>query len=462
MNDLRQRFQDAGQGHVFRFWSDLSPESKETLSAQASQIDLDLVALHKSLLTPGHGAGGDPQFTPPALFPARPVGDQVTQAEEARARGTQLLNEGKVGYLLVAGGQGSRLGFDGPKGMYPVGPVTDISLFAWHAARLKAAAARHNSAAHWFVMTSATNDAATRAFFKEQDNFGLPADQVHFFSQAMVPALDLQGRIMMAQKDQVFLAPNGHGGTLHALAASGLLRLAMDVGIETLSYFQVDNPLARPACPLFLGLHSMAHAGMSSKVVAKTDPDEKVGVLGTADGKLGCIEYSDLPAESRDARDDNGDLVFRAGNIAVHALQIDFVDRLTRDGFDLPWHLARKNMQVIGETGQIESKAGVKFETFIFDALAKSKTSVTLEVERKLEFSPVKNAEGGDSPATCRKSLTDMFAGWLHHANLGTPERGEDGTVSLEIDPGFAEDESEFLERLPATPENLGGGSLYR
>ncbi|MFT5199493.1 MAG: UDP-N-acetylglucosamine/UDP-N-acetylgalactosamine diphosphorylase [Planctomycetota bacterium] len=461
MTDLHQRFLDADQGHVFRFWDQLSPESQQKLAGQAQQIDLDLVALHKSLLAPDETSEA-PQFDAPELFPAKPEDELALHAERARTRGAELLRGGKVGFVLVAGGQGSRLGFDGPKGMFPVGPVSGTSLFAWHAARLKAAASRHGSHTPWYVMTSATNDAATRAYFGEQDHFGMPPEQVHFFSQAMVPALDLQGRILLAATDEIFLAPNGHGGTLHALAQSGLLRQAIDQGIETLSYFQVDNPLARPACPLFLGLHSLAGAGMSSKVVAKTDPGEKVGVLGTANGKLGCIEYSDLPAESRDARDSNGDLVFRAGNIAVHALQTDFVDSLTRDGLDLPWHLARKDMTVVGESGELETRPGVKFETFIFDALAKSPASVTLEVERHLEFSPVKNAEGSDSPASCRKHMTELFSQWLRAAQLPAPELDDKGVALLEIDPCFAEDEREFINRLPADALKHERGQLYR
>ncbi|MBL4769736.1 MAG: UTP--glucose-1-phosphate uridylyltransferase [Planctomycetes bacterium] len=462
MTDLRQTFQDADQGHVFRFWNDLSPASQSKLMDQAGQVDLELVGLHRSLLAPGETNVEAPQFHPPELFPAQPEGEQIPHAAKAHARGVQLLDDGKVGFVLVAGGQGSRLGFDGPKGMYPVGPVTDASLFAWHAARLKAAAIRHGSKVHWYVMTSASNDGATREYFAEQGHFGLPEDQVHFFCQAMVPALDLQGRILLAAKDEIFLAPNGHGGTLHALAQSGLLRHAQDQGIETLSYFQVDNPLARPACPLFLGLHSLAGAGMSSKVVAKTDPNEKVGVLGTANGQLGCIEYSDLPAESRDARDADGDLVFRAGNIAVHALQTEFVDQLTRDGLDLPWHLARKDMQVIGDSGTLESTAGVKFETFIFDALAKSPASVTLEVERRLEFSPVKNAQGSDSPASCRLHMTELFAGWLQATGLPEAQRDTQGLVLLEVDPCFAEDEVEFQKRLPAQAAKQPKGTLYK
>jgi UDP-N-acetylglucosamine/UDP-N-acetylgalactosamine diphosphorylase len=310
-------------------------------------------------------------------------------------------------------------------------------------------------------MTSATNDAATRGFFEEQSFFGMDADDVFFFTQRMLPALDLEGRILLSAPDSLFLAPNGHGGTLEALAGSGALEHAVDRGVELLSYFQVDCPVARPTDPLFLGLHARADAQMSSKVVRKRSADEKVGVLGLVDGVMGCIEYSDLPNELRTATDAEGDLIFQAGNIANHILNVGFVEQLTAQGLKLPWHLARKTMRVFDPEGGVRKCEGVKFETFIFDALGQTRNSVTLEVDRRTEFSPVKNAEGGDSPLSCRSDLAGTFAEWVVAAGGELPPPGPEGLPLVEVDPRVAESRQEFLDRWPLQAEDLGGGHLY-
>ena len=407
---------------------------------------------------PAGGDEGEPELAAPDVFPLQRDQDTDARAEAARTRGADHLAAGRVGFMIVAGGQGSRLGYDGPKGCYTVGPVTERSLFEWHARRILAAGRRHGFTPAWYVMTSPANDAATRAFFGEHDHFGLAEGDVFFFSQAMLPAMDLDGRILLSAPDSLFLAPNGHGGSLAALATSGALEDMARRGIETISYFQVDNPLARPGDTLFLGLHADAGAGMSSKVVPKRDAGEKVGVLGLIDGRMGCIEYSDLSDELREARTEDGRLLFGAGNIAVHAIERSFVEQLTRGGdLDLPWHIARKRMAVLGSDGASTEVEGAKFETFVFDALGKSEASVTMEVERHLEFSAVKNASGSDSADSCRADLTSLFRAWLAHA-------GHDADAGMiEVDPLFAEDEHEFAARMQdgGARKELEGGLLF-
>ena len=215
--------------------------------------------------------------------------------------------------------------------------------------------------------------------------------------------------------------------------------------IDLVSYFQVDNPLVRPADPMFFGLHRLADANMSSKVVDKTDPDEKVGVLGRIDGSMGIIEYSDLPDDLRKARDSEGGLRFRAGNIAVHAINRHFIEDLTRDGLKLPWHLARKKMKVCGPKGTVTESWGTKFETFVFDALSESSNSITFEVSRAHEFSPVKNAKGGDSPETARRDLCALYSSWVQASGRELPPADSDGVTPVEIDPMVAENEAAFV-----------------
>lgn len=464
-HELRDRFQAAGQGHVFAFWDELDDAGRERLLLALAGIDLKRVAELARLMDapPEHSASS---FSAPEMFPRDVRGSAFeARATSAIEHGREDFAAGRVGYLLVAGGQGSRLGFDGPKGLFPAGPVSGASLFELFARKLLAAERRHGSTAHWWIMTSGANDAATRAFFEERAYFGLAPEQVRCFSQALLPALDAEGRIVMAERDLPFLAPNGHGGVLAALAGSGGLAEARDLGIERFSYFQVDNPLARPADPLFVGLHKLERAEMSTKVVTKRDAGEKVGVIGVADGRLGCIEYSDLPERLREQRDAGGELRFRAGNIAIHVIERAFVEELTRGGeLHLPWHLARKRMPAVdalGGTGRRIEIDGVKFETFVFDALRSTTHSVTLEVDRAREFSPIKNADGVDSPATARADLCRLWSGWAAAAGHALPRAGADGVHAVEIDPLVAEDRETFL-RAAAQPRVTGKGHLYR
>ncbi|MEM9379264.1 MAG: UTP--glucose-1-phosphate uridylyltransferase [Planctomycetota bacterium] len=449
--EQRERFEEAGQGHVFDHWDALSGGTQDTYLSELEGVDLELVQrLRELALAPA--ADSSPKLEPPEVFPLAPTGADLERTIEARAHGAELLAVGAVGFVLVAGGQGSRLGFDGPKGAFEIGPIAPASLFAWHAARIQAAAARHGFAPRWYVMTSAANDEATRAYFDLQGHFGLPPSSIFFFRQDMLPALDAEGRIVLARPGALFLAPNGHGGTLAALASSGALEDMRSHAIEQISYFQVDNPLARPGDTLFLGLHDIEGAEMSSKVVSKRNASEKVGVLGRIDGRLGCIEYSDLSDELRNAKDGSGALLFSAGNIAAHAIRRDFVEALTAGGdLDLPWHVARKKIGGIDAEGNPAEIDGVKFETFVFDALGRTTNSIVLEVDRAEEFSPVKNAEGSDSPASCRADLL----------RIGRDLAGAEPDESVHVDPRVAETRDEFQSRTPV-PEATEAGRVYR
>jgi UDP-N-acetylglucosamine/UDP-N-acetylgalactosamine diphosphorylase len=461
--DLVQRLAAAGQaeaGERLERLMRVDAAAGARLAAELERLDLGLVQRLARLLSAGPGPAPR-TFEPPELFPLRRDPRRAAEARRAEAAGAELLASGRVGFVLVAGGQASRLGFEAPKGAFEIGPVSRRPLFAFHARRLLAAARRHGVRTPWYVMTSPANDADTRAFFERHGHFGLPREDVFFFAQDMLPALDAEGRMLFAAPDALFLAPNGHGGCLAGLASSGALEDMRRRGLTQLSYFQVDNPLVRPADPLFLGLHRLAGAGMSSKVVAKRDAGEKVGVLGRVDGVLACIEYSDLPAELREAREEGGELRFRAGNIAVHALALDFVERLTRGGLDLPWHLARKSMRVAEPDGRRVERLGVKFETFVFDALARSPASVVLEVARAEEFSPVKNKSGEDSPASCRADLCRLHARWVRAAGLALPAPDPSGVHPVEVDPLCAETESEFLAQPGLRPDVRPDGHLY-
>jgi len=458
--ELRARFERRGQGHVLSFVRDLDPAARERFLARLETIDLDLVdTLRESIRRPSGAVAS--KFSPPQVFPLDRDGAREARAREARRAGEALFESGAVAFLLVAGGQASRLGFEGPKGAFPVGPVSGRSLFELFARRWHAARRHYGRELLWYILTSEANDAETRAFFAEHAHFGLEPERIFFMRQGMIPALDPAGRILLAARDEVFMAPNGHGGVLSALASSGALEHARAHGVRCFSYFQVDNPLARPADPLFVGLHALENARMSSKVVEKRSADEKVGVIGIADGELSCIEYSDLPARLREARGPDGELVYRAGNIAMHVLDLAFVEELTRGGLHLPWHVAKKKMSVVDAEGEPAEVEGFKFETFVFDSLHVAGRSATLEVDRREEFSPVKNKSGEDSPATARKDMCGLHASWIASAGLPLPAIDASGVNPVEIDPAVAEDADELRARLPLVPKVSARGHFY-
>ncbi len=439
----------------------LDDPSRDRLLGQLQAIDFRLLDSLRALIARAPDKAAAPSLDPPELFPLHRNLEQDRQAKEATELGASLLSKGQVGFVLVAGGQASRLGYDGPKGAFPTGPVTERTLFGYHAHRLRACQAKYGKPTPWYIMTSPANDGTTRTFFEQNEFFGLAPDDVHFFQQEMLPALDEEGQILFSAPDSLFLAPNGHGGVLSGLRRSGMLDDMARRGVEQLSYFQVDNPLVRPADPLFLGLHVGAGADMSSKVVSKRNPDEKVGVLGRIDGRMGCIEYSDLPESLREAKGEDGQLSFRAGNIAVHVLRREFAERVSSGSLELPWHVAKKTMKVVDEDGESVERTGFKFETFVFDALAESPVSVTLEVDRSQEFSPIKNRVGEDSPETSRADLSKLFSDWVTAAGLVLPDPGEGGEVRVEVDPLFAETEEEFLARGRPEPQVSEHGHLY-
>ncbi|HDI52030.1 MAG TPA: UDPGP type 1 family protein [Bacteroidetes bacterium] len=450
---LKKRFIDAGQGHIFRYWDELSPESRQKFIHQLQSIDLDLLQtlVQKFVINPA-AKQGRISLLPPKVISIPRTEEQKQRAKQAKLVGEKLLHSGKVAVVLVAGGQGTRLGFDGPKGIFPITPVRKKSLFQFHAEKILALRRRYQVPIPWYIMTSESNDAATRQYFQDHDFFQLPPDDIFFFTQSMLPAVDEKGKLILDAKDHVFTSPNGHGGTLLALVESGALEDMKARGIEEIFYFQVDNVLIKICDPIFIGYHHQAGAEMSSKVVSKRDPEEKLGVIGYQNGKLTVIEYSDLSKEDMYARNPDGSLKYNAGSIAIHMIQVKFVEKELAKGFRLPYHVAHKKIPFLDESGKLIKPTqpnGYKFETFIFDALRDTTTSIIMEVKREEEFSPVKNATGEDSPATAQRDLCNLYGGWLEQIGVVVP-RDSNGNVSIpvEISPLFALDVEELSQRI--------------
>jgi len=451
---LIETFQRAGQGQVFAFFEALSAAERAQLLAEAAEIDLAEVAhLTRTLLTKGAAAGADLADLAPAPYEKRPEhgGDAAAWAA-ARAAGEAALRAGRVAAFTVAGGQGTRLGYDGPKGTFAVTPVRGLSLFQVFAEKIRAAGLRYGKPLHWFIMTSHANHAATEAFFAAHGHFGLERGRVHFFRQGRMPAVDFNGRILLETRGSIALSPDGHGGSLRALERSGALDLMAREGIDTLSYFQVDNPLVRCIDPAFIGWHLLGRSEMSSKMVPKAYPEEKVGLFCRQRGKTVVVEYSDLPMARQRETEADGTLRFLAGSIAIHVLDREFVRRMAKggEGVALPFHRADKKIPTVDAAGapvKPEKPNGVKFELFVFDALPFAANPVVIETLRADDFSPVKNAEGVDSPQTCRDDQRRQFARWLraNGAEVATDATGLPA-ANLEVSPLFGYDEASFAD----------------
>ncbi len=460
MKNLKQLYEQLapralryGQGHIFHAWETLTEQQREGLLQQVASVDFELMhqLYEKYLRAPGTKTEKG-QFEPIQPIPLPRTKEEQQRHAQMKSLGEAFLRQNKVGAILVAGGQGSRLGFNGPKGILSIGPVTGKSLFQLHAEKLLALKQKYGISIPWYIMTSESNDEATRRYFRQQNYFGLPRSEVFFFVQGMMPALDEQGKLIMDRPDHIFMSPDGHGGTFSALQKSGALHDMQQRGIEQLFYFQVDNVLVKICDPVFLGYHLQAGAEMSAKVCAKRDPYEKVGVIGKINGRLGVIEYSDMSDEEKLATDEKGNLLYNSGSIAIHLLARSFIERIASTQLNLPWHVAHKKIPVIDETGQTitpNEPNGYKFEKFVFDALQYTSKSVILEVDRSEEFSPVKNAEGEDSPQTAQQDMTRLFARWLKQAGFRIPEKSRAlNQLKLEISPLYALDQEEFLGKI--------------
>jgi UDP-N-acetylglucosamine/UDP-N-acetylgalactosamine diphosphorylase len=443
-SELQQQLREHGQEHVLAWWDRLSEAEREELIAELRGVDLPLLRRLYGQREE-HFAIASPDRIEPVPVIGRDADDRT-----AKRLGTEALNRGAVAVLVVAGGQGTRLGFDHPKGMFPVGPVSRKSLFQVHAEKVLALRRRHRRPIPLLLMTSLATDAETRDFFRSHDFFGLPAEEVTFFRQGTMPALDLDsGKLLLETPCRLCTSPNGHGGTLTALADHGLLDRLAGQGIRQLFYFQVDNPLVKVADPIFLGHHLGARAEVSSKIVPKRDAKEKVGHLVQVDGRCTIVEYSDLSEDQMAARDEQGRLRLWAGNPAIHIFAVDYLKRITRGATRLPFHIARKKVPHIDEAGrpvQPERENALKFEMFIFDALPLAERWTVVETDRREEFEPLKNATGPDSPESVARAMSNLAADWLQRAGVAVP-RGH-AAVPLEISPLFALDAEELMGKV--------------
>ena len=447
---LTDQLRAADQTHLIDALDRLDADEQRPLIAQLESIPwTEIPALIDTYVrtAPEFALPGD--VAPAPYYPYDP-GSSVRAWDEPAAleAGQQLIRDGKVAAFVVAGGQGTRLGYNGPKGCYPAGAISGKPLFAFFADNLLGARDRFGVRVPLYVMTSPLNHDATVAFFRDQNNFGLDARDVMFFPQGVMPSFDREtARVLLASPNRIATNPDGHGGSIRALHVSGALDDMKRRGIEHLSYFQVDNPIVNVLDPVFLGLHAAANdssAQMSSKMVTKAYPEEKVGLFCTSAGRTQVVEYSDMPMDRQKETADDGELLFRAGSIAIHAFSVAFVEKLASDAaFALPYHRADKKVPYYDPKSeqliQPLDPNGVKLERFVFDALPLAEKSIVYQTARPIEFAPIKNAEGVDSAESSKIIQTERAALWLERAGVEIPRREDDhADCTIELSPRTA------------------------
>jgi UDP-N-acetylglucosamine/UDP-N-acetylgalactosamine diphosphorylase len=447
-DDLSALLRRYGQEHLFGFWTQLDGDERASLVRQIESVDFPLI---QKLFSQRDEQGN---FRDLALRAAEPAAFRLDVSKnrfspaEARREGRGALSAGQVGAILVAGGQGTRLGFDHPKGMFSIGPVSGRTLFQIHIEKILATARRYGVRIPLYLMTSPATHEETLQFLAAHGNFGMADEDLRVFCQGTMPAVDAAtGRLLLETRSRLAVSPNGHGGMLAAFAESGAMADAQSRGLRQLFYFQVDNPLVDIAGAEYIGYHILSNAEMTSQVIAKRDPLEKVGNVVDVDGRLVVIEYSDLPDDIARKTNADGSLLIWAGSIAVHVFDLDFLCRAKDEANSLPYHFASKKVAHIDAAGnrvEPDKANAVKFERFIFDLMPAARNAIVVEVDPAAAFAPLKNASGAatDTPESVKAQISDLHRSWLREAGVEVP----DG-VPVEICPWYALDAAELRDK---------------
>jgi UDP-N-acetylglucosamine/UDP-N-acetylgalactosamine diphosphorylase len=449
LSSLKAIVQPFAQSHLLQFWDRLSLDEQEQLANQIRSIDFEQLAN----LFAGSEKNVDwnelaRRAQPPDAIRLQDPASRYS-IQDAMECGEHALRAGKVGMVLVAGGQGTRLGFDQPKGLFPIGPVSNRTLFAMHADSLRGAMRRYDVSIPLHVMTSPATHDATIAYFQKHRNLGLLPEQLIVFCQGTMPAIDAAtGAVLMESPSKTALSPDGHGGIVAALERHGIIRAAADRGIEHLFYAQVDNPLVKACDPLLVGYHLLAKSEMTTQVVAKRFATERVGNVVSIEGRTHIIEYSDLPQFAAEQTNADGSLKLWAGNIAVHVFDLKFLSAVKNRMGGLPFHRALKAVPFVDDSGELvkpTSPNAIKFERFVFDLLPLAGKTIVVEGDSKEVFAPVKNAEGSatDTPSTARQALVAQHRRWLESCGILVSDH-----VKVEINPWWALDATEVQKKI--------------
>ena len=384
------------QEHIAAHMKKLSAAEQLNMVAQIENLDL-------SVLSAGEINEERGKFEP--LF-AMTLDEINKEQSNYSSVGMKAIREGKVGAVLLAGGQGSRLGFEHPKGMFNIGVERELYIFECLINNLLEVTRAAGAYIPLFIMTSADNNKETREFFEAHKYFGYSPENVWFFVQEQLPVVDTEGKLMLADQGKILTAPNGNGGWYASMAKTGMLKVVQEAKIEWLNVFAVDNVLQRIADPCFIGAVIESGKASGAKVVAKAAPEEKVGVLCLEDGKPSIVEYYEMTDEMVNRREENGELSYNYGVILNYLFRVDKLNKTL--SVKLPLHRAFKKIRFMDDRGEFinpESPNAYKFETLVLDMVKLQDDCLAYEVDRQKEFAPVKNKEGVDSVDTARELL---------------------------------------------------------
>lgn len=396
-----QKLSPAGQEHLLQYYEELSQEQKNSLLGQIEALDLSLLELIKD---------GVSEVPKGKLEPLGAVTlEEIEEKKEIyEKKGLEAIRACKAGAVLLAGGQGTRLGMDKPKGMLNVGINRELYLFGQLVNNLMKVVKKADAWIPLFVMTSEKNNEDTTSFFAENNYFGYNKDYIFFFVQEMAPSVSYKGKIYMEEKYKLSTSPNGNGGWFSSLVKAGLLEKIQELGVEWLNVFSVDNVLQKMADPVFLGAAIDSGCVCGSKVVAKAEPNEKVGVLCLEDGKPSIVEYYEMTDEMINSRDENGRLLYNYGVILNYLFDVKTLTRIMSE--NMPTHVVEKKIPYIDDNAELvkpEEPNGYKFETLVLDMIHMMDNCLSFEVERKKEFAPIKNRTGVDSLDSARELMKE-------------------------------------------------------
>lgn len=396
----RQKLAGISQDHIFKFWGELDEAAQKHLVGQVEGLDLEAFRAQQAVLRRG---------TEPIVAGLEPFTDFFeSNTVDSEAIGRELISKGKVGCIIVAGGQGTRLRIDGPKGKYPISIIKQKTLFQLFAEKTLAAGRQSGKMLHLAIMTSPQNREETIKFFADNQNFGLSQLQLHFFCQGSLPLLDTEGDLFLEEKHSISIGPDGNGSCLKAFVESGIWEKWKTNGIEYANFVLIDNPLANPFDATLVGFHVSRGDDVSIKCIKRNDPKEKVGLIVKKDGHADVVEYSEISPDEQTARLTDGSLKHGCANISLFCFNMDFIQSAAASASEMDLHPAFKAVKAIDDEGDVRTPTepnAWKFERFIFDVLPLANQVSALCYPREDCFAPLKNYEGNDSPSTVRDAL---------------------------------------------------------